>query len=317
MIPSRFFLFCFFELAALIALTLLPVRGYAETVCQHYRKEAPNLYKILCTNGGAVTTKPAGASSTFSSAFSLNSASLPTEPSSYGLETIVSSFKTPDGALQLSPTFSIVKGFQRFGTGVSTSSNNTFFGNDIVQRANGASTIDSFSPHEPAKGAFANLNLGTSLTVFEPDHGPTLRLGFSLRYNKTTDTLGGGPGLMLNWNRFTLGGGYTQERVSNELPRVKFVNLMASARVSILEFEYTHLSNVGGYELKPIHILSTTASIQKLSLTFAVRRLNYYSEGDVTQTHFAVQYLFSKRFSAGYLVNYIPGTASIGTQFYL
>jgi hypothetical protein len=318
--PSRHFQDCFFYrlfvLAALALMTGLPEKGYAETVCQQYRKEAPNLYKILCTNGGAVTTKPAGASSTFSSAFSLNSASLPTEPSSYGLETIISSFKTPNG-LQLGPTFSIVKGFQRFGTGVSTSSNNTFFGNDIVQRATGASTIDSFNPHEPAKGAFANLNLGTSFTVLEPDHGPTLRLGLSLRYNKTTDTLGGGPGLMLNWKRFTLGGGYTQERVSNLLPRVTFVNLMASVRVSILEFEYTRLSNMGGYELKPIHIFSTTASIRRLSLTFAVRRLNYYSEGDVTQTHFAIQYLFSKRFSAGYLVNYIPGTASIGTQFYL
>jgi hypothetical protein len=307
--------FALFALFGLSALTLLPEQGYAETVCQHYRKEAPNLYKILCTNGGAVTTKPAGASSTFSSAFSLNSASLPTEPSSYGLETIVSYFR--NDSFHMGPTFSIVKGFQRFGTGVSTSSNNTFFGNDIVQRAVGSSNIDSFEPHEPAKGAFANLNLGTSFTVIEPDHGPTLRLGLSVRYNKTTDTLGGGPGLMLNWKRFTFGGGYTRERVSNLLPRVTFINLMASARVSLLEFEFTRLSNVGGFDLKPIYILSTAATFRKLTLTVAVRRLNYYLEGDVTQTHFAVQYLFSKNFSAGYLVNYIPGTASIGTQFYL
>lgn len=306
---------CLLQLVGLLALFAVSFPSQAETVCQHYRKEAPNLYKILCTNGAVVETKPAGASSTFSSAFSLNSASLPTEPSSYGLETILSSF-TSD-RLHVGPTFSIVKGFQRFGTGVSTSSNNTFFGNDIVQRATGAPEIDSFEPHEPAKGSFTNVNLGTSFSVFEVERGPSMRLGFSARYNKTTDSLGGGPALMISWKRFTIGGGYTQERVSNLLPRVTFVNLMLSARVSILEFEYTRLSNIGGFDLKPIQILSTTASFRRLTLTFAIRHLEYYSAGDVTQTHFAIQYLFSKNFSAGYLVNYIPGTASIGTQFYL
>jgi hypothetical protein len=220
----------------------------------------------------------------------------------------------------MGPTFSIVKGFQRFGTGVSTGSNNTFFGNDIVQRATGTPDIDSFSPHEPSKGSFTNVNLGTSFKVYEADRGPSLRLGFSARYNKTTDTMGGGPALMASWGRFTIGGGYTRETVSHLLPRVTFVNVMVSARVSLLEFEYTRLStmgNIGGFDLSPIHILATTASFRRLNLTFAVRRLNYYSAGEVTQTHFAIQYLFSKNFSAGYLVNYIPGTASIGTQFYL
>jgi hypothetical protein len=288
--------------------------GRAETVCEYYRKEAPNLYKIMCTNGSA-STKPAGANSTFSSAFSLNSASLPTEPSSLGLETIASFFNR--NGFSWGPTFSLIKGFQRFGTGVSTAGNNTFFGNDIVQRALYQPEVDSFEPHEPAKGTLTNLNLGTSMRVLEFKRGPTIRLGLSVRYNKITDTWGGGPGLMVNWRYLTFGGGYTRERVSNALSRVTFINLMTSARISILELEYTYMKNQGGFDLKPIHMLSASANLNRLTLTVAVRRLDYLQVGDVTQTHFAIQYLFSKNFSAGYLVNYIPGTASIGTQIYL
>lgn len=306
----------FIKRFGIFAFALGATAGHAETVCQYYRREAPNLYKIMCVNsGGVVESKPAGASSTFSSGFGLNSASLPTEPTSYGLETIASYYNR--NGFNWAPTFSLIKGFQKFGTGVSTSGNNTFYGNDIVQRAYGKPEIDSFNPDEPAKGSFVNLNLGTSINVLELPHGPTFRLGLSARYNKTTDTFGGGPGLMVNWNRFTFGGGYTRERVSNYLPRITFYNLMASMRLWIFEFEYSYLKNDGGFDLKPIQIFTTTTTIRRLTLTFAFRRLNYLQYGDVTQTHFAIQYLFSKNFSAGYLVNYIPGTASVGVQVYL
>jgi len=295
-------------------LGLWTATSHAESLCDYYRREAPQAYKVLCTNGSA-STKPAGASSSFSSAFSLNSASLPTEPSSLGLETIVSYFN--HGSLTWGPTFSLIKGFHRFGTGVSTGSNNTFFGNDIVQRATGTPEVTSFEPTEPAKGGMTNLNLGTSFSVWEVKGGPSVRLGLSARYNKITDTMGGGPGLMVSWRYLTLGGGYTRERISNDLPRITFINLIASTRLSIFEFEYTYLKNHGGYDLKPIQMLSTTAQFRRLSLTFAVRRLDYLQYGDVTQGHFAVQYLFSKHFSLGYLSNYIPGTHSLGTQIYL
>lgn len=307
----------FLALGALLGLSLGALPGHAETVCQYYRREAPNLYKMLCVNSsGVVESKPAGASSTFSSGFSMNSASLPTEPTSYGLETIASYF-SQNGGFNWTPTFALVKGFQKFGTGVSTSGNNTFYGNDIVQRAYGGSNVTSFDPDEPAQGSFVNLNLGTSINVLEFNHGPAVRLGLSARYNKTTDTLGGGPGIMVNWKQFTFGGGYTRERVSNYLPRITFYNLMTSMRFWVFEFEYSYLKNDGGFDLKPIHIFTATTTIRRLTLTFAVRKLDYFHEGDVTQTHFAIQYLFSKNFSAGYLVNYIPGTASLGMQYYL
>jgi hypothetical protein len=161
-----------------------------------------------------------------------------------------------------------------------------------------------------------NLNVGTSFSL-KKFEGGSVKLGLSGRFNKTTNTYGGGPGLMVNWNRFTMGAGFTRERVSNFLPVITFTNFMVSARIYVLEFEYTQLRNSGGLELDPIHILSATADIRRLTLTLATRKLNYLNVGDVVQNHFAIQYLFSKRFSAGFLFNYIPGASSIGTQFYL
>ena len=296
------------------AALLLPSISQASILCDYYHDHEPELYKVTCTNGSA-SSKPAGANSTFADAFNLNSASLPTEPSSYGLETLVSALRKHPGTW--APTFSLIKGFHRFGTGISTSSNNTFYGNDVVQRGTGFPEVSSFEPNERARGSLTNFNIGSSLTLLEPTHGPAVRLGISVRYNKITDTWGGGPALLLNWERFTLGAGYTHERVSNFLPWVQFTNLTLSARHSILELEYSELSSLGGFVLSPIHILSLTASWRHITLTAAVRNLSYLKVGEVTQTHYAVQYLFSKWFSAGFLINYIPGANTLGTQWFL
>src|SRR4051812_5970598 len=71
----------------ILAVSQFPKDAHGWSLCEYYRKHLPNTYKLSCTNGSS-SSKPAGATSTFSSAFNLNTASLPTEPSSYGLETL-------------------------------------------------------------------------------------------------------------------------------------------------------------------------------------------------------------------------------------
>lgn len=286
----------------------------ADSLCDFYRKSVPSLYKIVC-NGRTSSTKPAGATSTFSNSFNMNSASLPTEPSNYGFESIVSYIRKDHS--QWSPTFSLVKGFHKFGTGISTSGNNTFYGNDIMQRIHGPSLVDTFKPREDPRGELVNLNIGTAVTVFEKRGGLSTRLGLTARYNKTTDTWGGGSGLSASWKSFTAGFGFSRERVSFTLPRIYFLSSMISARAWIFEFEYNLLKNADGYRLSPIHIGTVTASIYRFTLTAAIRKLNYVQEGDVVQMHYGLQYLFSKHFSAGLLFNFIPGANSLGMQFYL
>lgn len=291
--------------------------AFASSLCSYYRKEMPQLYEAVCRNGSA-STKPAGANSSFSDSFNISSASLPTEPSSYGLETIgsqIRNFSETNGDPSLN--FAIVKGFHKFGAGVSTSGNNTFYGNDVIQRLAGPSQIESFEPLEPATEGFTNLNLGTSIGLLDPHRGPAVTLGLSARYNKVTGSWGGGPALLLTWTNVSLGGGFTDEKISNFLPQLRFTSLLASARFSIFEAEINRLDSNVGYELSPIYILTTTMTYRKLIMTFARRKLSYRSEGDITQDHFALQYLFSKSFSAGFLYNYIPGTNSLAAQFFL
>ena len=201
--------------------------------------------------------------------------------------------------------------------GFTDSGNSTFYGNDIVQRAKGAPLVDSFKPHETAKGHITNLNLGTSIALLQ-SKTLSLQLGLSARYNKITGKWGGGPAVVLIWPNLTLGAGLTREKVSNSLDWVEFVSLFVSKRISVFEFEYTFLKNNGGYSLHPIHILTASLSVHRLLLTGAVRRLNYLqTSGEVTQYYFGAQYLFSKNVSAGVLYNYIPGANSVGLQYFL
>jgi hypothetical protein len=217
----------------------------------------------------------------------------------------------------MAPTFSIVKGFKKFGTGISTGANNTFYGDDVVQRLSGEPELTTFKPPETARGGFTNLNLGTSVSLTDGNRGPKIRLGLSVRYNKITDSWGGGPAIQLLWTHFTLGAGFTDERVSNLLPKTRFGSYQASVRAWILELEGSLLTNDASPALGNVRILTLTATVRKLLLTVAQRKLNYLSEGEVLQRHYAVQYLFSKHFSGGFLYNYIPGATSIGLQYFL
>lgn len=113
-----------------------------------------------------------------------------------------------------------------------------------------------------------------------------------------------------------MGAGFSREKISNELPVLTFYSGIASVRVWIFEFEYNYLKTGSDIELSPIHIVTASASVNRLILTAAIRRLNYWNSGMVNQTHYAVQALVTDRLSLGVLYNYIPGATSLGVQFY-
>jgi hypothetical protein len=303
----------FAALAVASALLGAPVAN-ASGICDYYKRELPSLYKLAC-GGGTSTSKPAGANSTFSAAFNISSASLPAEPTSYGGETIVSVLR--DGNGSVSPNFAIIKGFRKFGAGISTAGNNTFYGNDIRQRLSGAPELESFRPREEPLGHLTHLNLGTSVNLYAPSKGPAVKLGLSARYNNITNTFGGGPALIVATQHFTVGGGFTREKVSNTLPTMTLINYLASARLWVFELEYNLLTSPGQPDLSPVQILTLTGSIGRLTLTAALRRLDYIHAGYVTQPHYAAQFLFSKHVSAGLLFNYVPGANSVGMQYFL
>lgn len=245
----------------------------------------------------------------------MNPSSTPTEPSPYGLETIASYIRP--GAQIWSPQFSLIKGFQKFGSGVSTASNNTFYGNDVLLRAEGHSNLSSFKPEEP-KSSLPNVNFGTSFDLNPDKKGKitALKLGTTLRHNKTTNTQGGGLGFTIGNSVLKFGSGLTREKVSNKYPAMYFSTFMMSTKLLFLELEYTGLKSFEGPYLPFIHIITGTLNFGKILLTTAARRVSYFLDGDVIQKHFGIQVSLGSAITLGYLYNYIPGTSSIALQYY-
>jgi hypothetical protein len=291
---------------------------YASTVCDFYKKYAPLIYDINCNRGPTHAKKNTGSgASTFGSAFNINPSSVPTEPSPYGLETIQSAIPPAFG--EKAYTFSLIKGFHKFGSAVTTGNNNTFYGNDIVQRSQGYSTYDTFAPSEPAKGTLPSFNVGTAFSLLENKSifNVAVSLGLSARYNHITNTMGGGMGLMIKSDYLILGAGFVNERVSNYYPQIAFYSATVGLRLLLLDLEYTYLQHSGGVSLGPVQIVTMTYTVGPIILTYALRWLDFYYEGQVAQGHFALQCQFSKHLSLGVMQNYIPGANSIAVQIFL
>ncbi len=308
-----------FALLLLLFLVLLPpLEARADALCDFYKKFMPRTYDTSCKGGGRSVKSNAGSgSATVSDSFNINPSSLPTEPSPYGVEVIFSYARVTPAAT--GATFALIKGFHKIGTGLSTSSNNTFYGNDIVQRALGTSTYTSYEPAEPATSPLPNLNLGTSVELYKSKAlgGTRTSLGLSGRFNKVTSSFGAGTGFFVSSKYFNLGGGLVNERVSNSFPYVQFYSGSTGVKIMMFELEYTLLKNSGAYDLDPIHIGTLTTSIGSMVITAAARKTSYLSEGEVVQWHYALQYRFTSKITGGFLINQIPGSNSLALQLYL
>lgn len=287
-------------------------------LCDYYKKFSPKIYEINCVQGPGKAKKSVGSgATTFGGAFNINPSSVPTEPSPYGLEVIENVI--PPLFSNNRVNFSLIKGFHKIGSAVTTNSNNTFYGNDVIQRAYGHSTYKTFDLPEPAKGTLPSFNLGTAFELIKSKSifSPSFSLGVSLRYNQITDTVGEGLGFLVKTDYLVFGSGIVSEKVSNFLPAMDFYSVTVGLRLILLEIEYTWLKNSGGVTLDPIQILTFTTNLGSLILTFAVRRLEFLQEGEVQQYHYAVQYQFSRHLSLGCLYNYVPGAGSVAMQVFL
>jgi hypothetical protein len=291
-------------------------QAFAFAPCESYKKSDPDLYEAVCEDsGGHSTGTPQVTTSSFSDAFHLNSASLPNSPSSYGVEVLGSALR--GNSSSTAAEFALIKGYHRFGLGISTGSNETFYSNDVYERVYGPPPLQTLSAREPELGSFTNLNLGTSISLIDLPHGPSFDLGFSARYNEITDTWGGGPALLATWGILTLGGGVTREKVSNLLPWMDFTTFIFGVRIGFFNLEYMILNNIGGPDLSQIHIITGTLSLSRWILSGAARNLNYLTAGYVNQYQLSLQYLFSRHFSLGAVHNYLPGAESVGVQVFL
>jgi hypothetical protein len=308
---------------AAAAATLLSSSPALADQCEFYKRFIPSLADRACGGGSggrsssSARSAAASAGSSFAGSFNMTPAATPTDPTPYGVENIFSQIRTQSG--QINNSLSLVKGFQKFGTAVSTAGNNTFYGNDVLQRSAGGADLRTFEVAETGERALPHFNLGTAFSLNPKRKGThrALNLGVSVRYNSTTETVGPGLGLSLGERWLTLGVGLSRERISTTLPALYFASAMATLRLPMIEFEYSVLQHFNGPRLDPITILTGTINLSRVYLTAAQRKAWYATEGIVTQYHYAIQARLSRHFAAGILHNFIPGTNSAALQIFL
>ena len=289
--------------------------------CNFYKKFIPSLADKVCNGvGGArgpAARRGASAGSSFSAAFNLTPAAAPTEPTPWGLENIQSQIRS--GTSQITGSLALVKGFTRFGTAVSTASNNTFYGNDVALRNAGLVEVADFQGSDSGVSSIPSLNLGTAFALNPKSKGTyrAVSLGVSARYNAITETLGPGLGLSVGEDWITLGLGLSREKVSPSLPAIVFGSAMIGIKLFMLEFEQVWLQNYGGPTLDPIPISTLTLNLGRVYLTAARRTVSTSAGGTSDQSHYALQAKISSHLALGFLHNFIPGTNSVAFQLFL
>lgn len=304
------------------ALTLfLPLRALATTdLCSAFQNTVPlpDWYRGVCDRASAGLAKLGGAFSTFADSFNLNPASIPTAPTPYGVE-YIGSF-TPGTPTAMRHNFAFIKGYQRVGAGLSTNSDDTFYSNSQRQNFQGTSYGDLLEAFVPDSVA-PTFNVGSAVALLPErvSKEVSANLGVTLKYNKYLGQVSPGGGLSLETPSFTFGASVIRESETQYAISTSYYTFTAGYKHRYFQVEYIHLKNTTSYGLvsDPIQILTMSAHYKALQGTAALRRLTNYEAVEVIQPHFAVQYQFSGHFSAAYLLNYIPGTQSIGLQVFL
>jgi hypothetical protein len=308
------------SILSLLVWGLLSAPAHAQSAdsCDFYKKYIPGLYETVCSGKSAGSSgraaKPQSSSPTFSDALKANPSTLPTQPSPFGIESVFH-FDRARFSHQAYGA-SLIKGYRRIGAGFSTASAPTFFSNDVVHRANSRPENTHFKPEEPRRSDISTLTFGTAVALPLPKGSIPVSLGLSGIFNGVTGTFGFGTGLVARPGIFSVGAGLVRERVSNRYEAIMLYSGLIGVRLPLIELQYDILKNTTGPALKPIHIGTVSLSLGRLILSGSMRRIHYYSVGSVLQTHWSAQFQFNRRFSLGFLYNYIPGANSAAAQFF-
>ena len=296
-----------------------------ESACEILKRTDPSAAGLSCGgsySGSSSKPQVSGPKSSLATRAILNPAMIPTALSAFGLETMIFGVRrAPLNDRYLS--FSAIKGFGRAGAGMTTTSENTFYGNDVMQRGNRAPNIDHFYEGEDPKRRFPpKINLGASFSILPDSSRFNAKIGATAKYNPVTDTIGPGAGIGFAWNRFSVGLSATREKVSNNQDHVWLAAATASLQLPYLQLDYSFLKNYGIYRLLPVHIGTATFQYKRLIAFAAIRRLNYLiidavNDGLVVQKHWGIQYILNSKLALGFTYNYIPGANALVAQFFL
>jgi hypothetical protein len=156
-----------------------------------------------------------------------NPASLPTQPTPFGIEALFSDRSAPKGERKLS--FSTVKGFDGIGFGLGSWSSGTFSAPDLPQHFLGSSFSEEFNTFQSTSSGSPGIRIGTTALLPRGPFPPNIR--FSLGASAGLGRVKGdwAPQLGALARISLLGIGYSEsfERIAHYLPRIR-VSIFAS-----------------------------------------------------------------------------------------
>ncbi len=266
---------------------------------------------LKVTSGGSLPSQ--------SSAHQLNPGSIPATPTSYGVEVLDSPPSDPLSSTKYS--FSLVKGFKRIGTGISTGNDDTFFTHSylhasqetIFQRA-----IEDI--YNENTSIIRNINLGTSFRI---PVGPLSKviepsLGVLARYNVPMKSWGWGTGLDVSSGLFSCGVSYITQPNEYELDDISMLVLMAGFGWKFFHIDYASLNYLEGMlQAKPADIWTLSLNWRRLILFGGYRRSPNFDGELLVDYLYGAQFLIGSHLSLGAMINYLPGRFTLGAQVFL
>lgn len=294
-------------------IVLHPTLSHAVDFCAQYSNYVPlpEWYDEYC-KGRGVKGKIGGAFSSFADSFNLNPASIPIGALPLGVEYIASARTKGDRTSK--SNLALIKGYKKIGLGFSTEGDDTFYSNSNLSPFSGTNPQDYIgviaSPGPLAK----TFNFSLALPVYTRGKND-VNGGLSIRYNKTTGKFDPGVGVSFHLPYITAGFSLIKQVETQTSSEMNFYTITGGCKLLFLQVEYVYLQNTTEFLiLDPVHIVTAAGNVAGFLLTGAWRKSNDRDHRAKSQYHFAVQYPFSRHFSAGYFYNYIPGFQSLALQ---
>ncbi len=285
--------------------------------CYYYVHAGSDANTCADPSGRSVT----GASfPSFSDSFNANPASIPTIPTPYGIELVGKTLSNPF-AENSQTNFALIKGFRNVGAAASTNSDRTFFSTGLGNAISGTDYEAAYNEYINSMNPKSSFNVGSaiSLAVEKIKKVSIPSLGIGLRYNRVSNRFDYQPGLSINTQFIHLGYSVILHTASQEMGiesyQTKTFNL--GFRYGIASFDLTRIKPESALYHEMTDLYSLSLQIKGLHLTAAHRRFKNILQNDVSMNLFALQAKLTSFLSAGYLLNYIPGSHSFVLQILL
>lgn len=281
---------------------------------------------LKCSNE-SYSTVSGGAYPLFSETFNLNPASIPVVKTPIGVEAIVSVPTQASVESQVDYNFALIKGFERIGAAIASNSDRTFYTYNLVQSLYGSDEKAITDQNIIDNSIAPNLNIGSALGIpmGEIEKYVSPSIGGAIRFNQLTKKWDNSLGLSINSKYLSIGISSTNHEPSGYYPGSTLVTYSLGLKISYFHIEYSILSyeiqTLGLYSYniytEPVNIITASFRYKKLMFTGAQRSFTNFEGKRITQLLISAQYLVYKNLSLAYLYNYIPGSQSLGIQFFL